>query len=101
MANHPTTSSQPTTSQNNGHVYYMTYSDDDSIFNDDEDEQSGNTRPWQAVVKKRKRNPRSKPTEHLEPTKYKIDMSYSKKVPPTKAQPTVTLATQTQALLPL
>ena len=55
MANHPTTSSQPT-SQNNGHVYYMTYSDDDSIFNDDKDEESGNTRPWQTVVKKKRKN---------------------------------------------
>lgn len=57
MANHPTTSSQPTTSQNNGRVYYMTYSDDDSIFNDDKDEESGNTHPWQAVVKKTKKKP--------------------------------------------
>ena len=47
----------------------MTYSDNDSIFSDDKNEESGNTHPWQAVVKKRKRNPQSKPTEHHETTK--------------------------------
>jgi len=46
----------------------MTYSDGDSVTNGDMDDESGNTHPWQAVVKKRKRNPHSNLIENPVPT---------------------------------
>ena len=46
----------------------MTCSDDDSTFNDEKEGESNNTHPWQAVGKKRKRNPHSIPTEIHIPT---------------------------------
>jgi len=46
----------------------MTYSDGDSVPDGDMDDKSGNTHPWQAVVKKRKRNPQSSIIENPVPT---------------------------------
>jgi len=46
----------------------MTYSDGDSVPNGDMDDESGKTHPWQAVVKKRKRNSQSKLIENSVPT---------------------------------
>jgi len=68
MVNHPTTTSQTTTSHNKGQTLYMTYSDGDSVPNGDMDDESGNTQPWQAVVKKRKRNPQSNLIENPVPS---------------------------------
>ena len=68
IVNHPTITSQTTTSHNNGQTLYMTYSDGDSVPNGDMDDESGNTHPWQAVVKKRKRNPQSNLIENPVPT---------------------------------
>ena len=66
--NHRTTTSQTITSHNNGQTPYMTYSDGDSVPNGDMDDESGNTHPCQAVVKKRKRNPKSNLIENPVPT---------------------------------
>ena len=68
IVNNPTTTSQTTTSHNNGQTLYVTYSDGDSVPNGDMDDESGNTHPWQAVVKKRKRNPQSNLIENPVPT---------------------------------
>jgi hypothetical protein len=46
----------------------MTCSDDDSILNAEEEGEHENAHPWQAVGKKRKRNPQSPPIETHIPT---------------------------------
>jgi len=64
----PTTSSQCAPNSSYEHPHYMTCSDDDSTLNDEKEGESNSTHPWQAVGKKRKRNPHSTPTEIHIPT---------------------------------
>jgi len=64
----PATSSLCAPNSSYEHARYMTCSDDDSTFNDEKEGESNNTHPWQAVGKKRKRNPHSTPPEIHIPT---------------------------------
>jgi len=68
MTTQPATSSQCAPNSSSEHACFMACSDDDSTFNDEKEDESNNTHPWQAVGKKRKRNPFSTPTEIHIPT---------------------------------